>query len=188
MPSVLQWRLISGRLLLRLQPLVANFPVLIPLCQAESWNMASIPEHKAAVNALQRKSVFGESVCAQRAAFRHDLDLVLLAMSSVFMNQKYGSSNQERKSCNLLQSGLPQKTRAGAIVEDGKVAVSVVTEWTTPSRVPLSNTETMHNTAAKQKRQRIDRHGSQGQMDVSPFWGHAGWLTCFKKTMCQENY
>lgn len=98
--------------------------------------MASIPEHKAAVIALRRKSVFRGGACARRAAFRHDSDLVLLAMSSVFMNQKYGSSDQERKSCNLLQSGLPQKTLAGAIVEDEKVAVSVVKEWTTPSKVP----------------------------------------------------
>lgn len=94
-------------------------------------------------------------MCARQAAFRHDLDFVLLAMSSVFMNQKYGSSNQERKSCNLLQSGLPQKTHAGAIVEDEKVAVSVVTEWTTPSKVPLLNTETVHNTAAKKKGKKL---------------------------------
>lgn len=100
-------------------------------------------------------------MCAPRAASRHDLDLVLLAMSSVSMNQKYGSSNQERKSCNLLQSGLPQKTRAGAIVEDEKGAVSVVTEWTTLSKVPLSNTETVHNTAAKQKGKRLTGMGAK---------------------------
>lgn len=88
--------------------------------------MVSIPEHKAAVIALQRKSVFRGSMCAQQAVFRHDLDLVLLAMSSVFMNQKYGSSNQERKSCNLLQSGLLQKMHDEAIVKDEKVARHVV--------------------------------------------------------------
>lgn len=94
--------------------------------------------------ALQRQSVFRGHVCAPRAAFRHDLDLVLLAVSSVFMNQK-------RKTSNLLQSGLFQKIHDEAIEKDGKAARHMDTELMTPSRLLLPNSETLHNSVAKQK-------------------------------------
>lgn len=47
-------------------------------------------------------------------------------------------------------------------------------------KVPLIKLRNCAQHCCKAKRQKIDRRVSQGQMDVSPFLEHAGWLTCFK--------